>query len=219
MKEFFNFKLHEYNSEYYRIYDKALEVDLNQIPSFRLLKKYLDVKSGEFILDAGCGIGHLLNYLICGTGALGFGIDFSEAALARAQKKYPLSRYSRQDLKEIGFKASFFDKIVCFNVIEHIAEQANVMHEFRRILKPGGFLIIGTNIRDSVAWRLYQLCIGEKTHIREFSVQEFLDFLGQYFEIVNYKKSSGFFRFGPPLSWIFHYIFHGDILALCRKII
>ena len=212
-----NFSLKEYDEKYYRIYERAWRVDLDRIPSFNLLKKFLDPHPGERVLDAGCGTGHLLRHLINGSGAIGYGIDFSKAALKVATERYPMKRYMLMDTRDLAIQDKTFDKITCFNVIEHIAEQDRVMSEFKRILKKNGLLAIGTNIRDSIAWRLYQLFIGEHTHVREFSVEEFLAFLGRHFDVVTYRKSSGVFRFSPPISWIFHYIFLGDIIVLCRN--
>jgi 2-polyprenyl-3-methyl-5-hydroxy-6-metoxy-1,4-benzoquinol methylase len=213
----YGFKLHDYNEDYYRIYERARHVELDKIPSFRLLKQFLSVKPDERILDAGCGVGHLLDYLLTGSSARGIGVDHSAAALRTASSHFPRSLYSRQDLTAIGLKDGAFDKIICFNAIEHIANQEQVMWEFDRLLKPGGHLVIGTNIKDSLAWWLYQFFIGEHTHVREFAVNEFLEFVGRYFEVIEYRKSSGVFRFSPPVSWIFHYFLLGDIIALCRK--
>lgn len=217
MRKFFDFSLDNYDAEYYRIYEKAWKTNLDQIPSFRLINQYLNPQAGEYILDAGCGTGHLLNHTLSGSEANGYGIDFSGAALEIASRRYPMFRFMQTDLRAIALRDRSLDKITCFNVIEHIAEQDAVMEEFKRILKRGGLLVIGTNIRDSIAWRLYQFFIGEHTHIREFNVEEFVAFLGRHFDVLTFKKSSGVFRFGPPISWIFHHLLLGDILALCRN--
>ena len=37
MKSLFNFKLDDYNAEYYRIYQKALEADLNKQKKMNLI--------------------------------------------------------------------------------------------------------------------------------------------------------------------------------------
>ncbi|MFH0986171.1 MAG: methyltransferase domain-containing protein [Candidatus Omnitrophota bacterium] len=213
----FDFKLRQYDADYYKIYDRALTRDLDTIPSFRLIKEYLALKPGETLLDAGCGAGHQLNYLLRDVNATGLGVDSSETAATLAVQRFPGRKFFRQDLRRLEFGDYTVDKIVCFNVIEHIAEQDDVMREFLRVLKPGGSLVIGTNIRDSLAWKLYQLTIGEHTHVREFTVNEFIEFLGQFFVVANYKRSSGVFRFGPPLSWVFHHVLLGDVIALCKK--
>jgi SAM-dependent methyltransferase len=211
------FKLDSYDEDYYRIYDRLQRVKFNKIPSFKMLKEHLTPQPGECILDAGCGAGHLLDYILHGTTAKGLGIDSSETALSLAGRRFPNQPYVLQDLTAVGIQSESIDKIVCFNVIEHIGPQENVMAEFDRILKPGGLLVIGTNIKNSLAWKLYQLFIGDHTHIREFSVPEFIQFVDRFFDVIHYQKSSGVFRLGPSLSWIFHYILLGDIIAACRK--
>jgi 2-polyprenyl-3-methyl-5-hydroxy-6-metoxy-1,4-benzoquinol methylase len=213
----FNFNLRKYDDQYYKIYDKALTRNFDSIPSFRLLKKYIDLRPGEILLDAGCGAGHQLNYFLGDQRAFGLGVDMSASALWLAAGRFPGRFFSMQNLRALALRSGSVDKIVCFNVIEHISEQEEVMREFWRILKPGGSLVIGTNIRDSLAWKLYQLAIGEHTHVREFTVAEFTGFLKDFFTVVEHRRSSGVFRFAPPLSWLFHYVLLGDVIALCRK--
>lgn len=213
----FSFKLNRYDSEYYRIYDKAQGAPLARIPSFRLLRDLLDLKPGEVLLEAGCGAGHQMRFFLEDSGAQGLGIDFSPVALELAARRCPNLALSRQDLRSLGLRDASVDKIVCFNVIEHIDEQDRVMREFQRVLKPGGALVMGTNIRDSIAWKLYQAFIGEHTHIREFTVNEFREFASEYFEVLTCRKSSGVFRFGPPVDWIFHYFLLGDVIIRAVK--
>jgi len=213
----FDFKLHAYDDDYYRIYDKLADVDFGKIPSFRLLRHFLDVQTGERVLDAGCGDGHLLAYVTAAKNAFATGVDGSRAALERGRQMFPQTAFARQDLRALAFKDESFDKILCFNVIEHIAAQERVMAEFQRVLKPGGLLVAGTNIKDSIQWWLYQKFIGEHTHVHEFSVPEFLTFVSRFFCVRAYRKSSGVFRFKPPLSWVSHHLFKGDIIVCCRK--
>jgi SAM-dependent methyltransferase len=213
----FGFRLTRYDSEYYRIYDKAQGIPLGRIPSFRLLKELLDLRPGELLLDAGCGAGHQLRYFLDGSDASGLGVDASPAALDLVRQRFPELAVSQQDLRSLELADASVDKIVCFNVIEHIDGQDQVMQEFQRVLKPGGVLVMGTNIRDSIAWKLYQAFIGEHTHVREFTVREFAEFVGGHFRVETVRKSSGVFRFGPPIDWIFHYILLGDVIIRAVK--
>lgn len=215
----YDFKLNNFNKEYYRIYEETKNRNFERIPSFKILKKFMSIEYGDIILDAGCGAGHILNFIKNEKKVSAFGVDFSETALELAFKNFPGPNYSKQDLQNLNFADNMFDRILCFNVIEHLSEteQDKTMHEFKRVLKYDGVLVIGTNIRDSIQWWLYQKTIGEHTHVHEFNVKEFKTFVSKFFKIIDYKKSSGVFRFSPPLSWIFHYIFKGDIIIKCKK--
>ncbi len=214
----YNFNLNQYNDEYYRIYEATHNLSFDTIPSFKLLKDFLNIQDGDVVLDAGCGSGHLVNYIVSGYSVDSYGIDFSETALKLAKTRYGSHEYIKADLHKISFHDESFDKILCFNVIEHILEQDSVMHEFHRILKKDGLIVLGTNIKDSIQWWLYQKFIGEHTHINEFTVNEFTTFCAAHFAVLDYKKSSGVFRFRPPASWIFHYLLKGDIIVKCKKL-
>ena len=212
----YNFKLEKYDEEYYRIYNKLKKVNFDKIPSFRWIKNRINMNQGSILLDAGCGDGHLLNYY-CRNGLTGIGADLTYYALKIAQERHNKNIYINTDLRTLSFKSESFNTIVCFNVIEHILEQDQVMQEFQRILKPKGILIIGTNIRDSICWWLYQKFIGEKTHVKEFTVSEFIEIVFHYFKVEEYTVSSGIFRLPPPISWIFHYLLKGDIIIKASK--
>lgn len=210
------FKLYTYNEDYYKIYEALKKRNFERIPSFREVKRLLAPQDAEIILDAGCGVGHQLNYY-CGETAKGIGVDSSYGALKIASRDFPNFDFLQQDICNLGFKDEAFNKIVCFNVIEHIKDQDRAMHELRRVLKKNGILVISTNIKDSLCWRLYQLTITEHTHIREFTVKEFVKFVSNYFQIVEIKKSSGVFRIPAPFSWVFHYFLKGDIIVKAVK--
>lgn len=95
---------------------------------------------GEF-LDIGCSFGGFLN---CAKEA-GFEVTGVE-----------ISRYSAEVAKSRGFKVhqgefldadlpeNFFDVITLVEVIEHLSEPDRVFQKLRRILKPGGLLLLQT---------------------------------------------------------------------------
>lgn len=202
---------------YHQHTNHYLTKDLFQIPSFVWIKKELGVKKGEKVLDAGCGTGYLLDFL-CGKRVKGVGVDISWEALKTAKKLFPWFEFIQADLTKLPFKNGNFDKIFCFNVIEHIKDQDKAMREFQRVLKPRGVIVFGTNIKDSLSWQLFKLfCGGDSTHTREFNAQEFLSFVGQYFKVVKSTRSSCIARFWSPVSWVLNRLLKGDILVKAIK--
>ncbi len=206
------FELKEYNQEYYRIYKKRRETPLAELPSFRWIKEALALKDGDRLLDAGCGEGGVLDFLCQDREVKATGVDCSAIAIEQAQVFSPQNHYCHADLTSLPFPDAAFEKIVCYNVIEHIRDQDLAMRELKRVLVPGGVIVLGTNIRDSICWWLYQKLIGEHTHTREFSIREFREFVGSHFDITDLEKSSGVFRIPAPFRWVFHYILKGDVL-------
>ena len=211
------YTLKEYNEEYYKIYARRRKVDWNRISSFRWIKETLRVAPGDVLLDAGCGDGNFLHYLCGQVGARGVGVDSSGVALKVAAAQFPRFTYCAGDLTCLPFRDASFTKVLCFNVIEHVRQQDEAMRELRRVLRPGGSIVFGTNIRDSLGWRLYQGVIGDHTHEREFTVREFLGFIQGYFTVAAWAKKSGVFRVPAWLRWVFQRFLKGDILVEARK--
>ena len=57
----------------------------------------------------------------------------------------PLAKV-KMDVHEIPFEADSFDVVMCNHVLEHVDEDAKVMREFYRVLKPGGWAILQSPI-------------------------------------------------------------------------
>ncbi|WP_062266304.1 class I SAM-dependent methyltransferase [Endozoicomonas arenosclerae] len=54
------------------------------------------------------------------------------------------------DIHAIPIKANSIDIIICFNVIEHLENPDLALEHFDSILKPGGLLILGCPVRNSL---------------------------------------------------------------------
>src|SRR4030042_3032670 len=124
-----------YTGDYYSNHtDHYQKLDLALIPSFTWIKNALHPLRNEKILDAGCGTGYLLNFITSKT-AVGIGIDISEDAINTARNRYPHLIFKTGELTKLPFADNSFDKIICFNVIEHIGDQDKSIQELVRILK------------------------------------------------------------------------------------
>jgi SAM-dependent methyltransferase len=207
-----------YIAEYYNHHTGHFnQQDLTAIPSFAWMKKSLELTSGQKVLDAGCGTGYLLDFMTPKT-ASGFGVDISGFAIKTAKSAYPGLNFTVSDITKLPYKNNFFDRIYAFNVIEHIPDQKPAMQELKRVLKPGGIIVMGTNIKDSPSWLLFKLFLGgDPTHTREFGAMEFVNFVGAYFKVTEYTSSSCIARFSPAVNKIFHNYLKGDILVKAIK--
>lgn len=97
---------------------------------------------GSRILDAGCGTGNLSRQLLL-EGYQVSAVDSSPSMLARAVNKCPGVGFCRADLeKPLQFETSSFDAVTCSNVLYTLREPEAAIREFRRILRPGGRLIL-----------------------------------------------------------------------------
>jgi ubiquinone/menaquinone biosynthesis C-methylase UbiE len=104
---------------------------------------------GLRILDAGCGRGEVL--LACGrAGAELAGVDYSQTAVDLTKEtlsaEFPDSDIRQGDVTALPWDDNSFDRILFSDVIEHLDAPQTVpaLAEFRRVLKPGGYLVVHT---------------------------------------------------------------------------
>jgi ubiquinone/menaquinone biosynthesis C-methylase UbiE len=134
--------------EYKQSFGKKLE------PRLKEFIKYFQVDNTAVVLDIGCGRGELVYYCAKQGAREAIGIDYSKDSveLAKsAQKKWEKSirektKFVLMDAKEIYYPDSFFDLIFMTDIVEHLypEELEIVFCEVKRVLKPGGKLIIHT---------------------------------------------------------------------------
>jgi SAM-dependent methyltransferase len=100
---------------------------------------------GRRVLDIGCGPGRHLRVLQ-EAGADVYGIDLSFALLAEARNHRPDERVALADMRVLPFGGVLFDLTLLlfttFGYFESDDENANVLLEAGRVLKPGGQLMI-----------------------------------------------------------------------------
>jgi len=93
-------------------------------------------------LDVGCGTGFVLEGVArTFPGVEMVGSDVRANALDRAATRVPGAVLLQMDARRMPFTESF-DVIGAFDVIEHIPEDAEVLAEMRRALRPGGGLVL-----------------------------------------------------------------------------
>jgi ubiquinone/menaquinone biosynthesis C-methylase UbiE len=123
---------------------KQGEVSFNKAKQVRLL----GAGPGLRILDAGCGRGETL--LACAkAGADVAGLDYSAAAIELTREM--LADFPDADLRvgsvtDLPWPDDSFDRVQFSDVIEHLDPEQTVpaLSEFRRVLKPGGYLLVHT---------------------------------------------------------------------------
>ncbi|MDD5621132.1 MAG: class I SAM-dependent methyltransferase [Candidatus Pacebacteria bacterium] len=132
--------LNKNKEDYNRIAD-SFDSKRGYIPKdFEYMQKF--IKKNEKVLDLGCGNGRLAEliddeYL---------GADVSEELIRIAKEKYPDKRFIiLNNSLRFPFKNDEFDKVFCLSVFHHTPSKAfrkQLIQEIKRILKPGGILIL-----------------------------------------------------------------------------
>lgn len=91
------------------------------------------------ILDAGCGSGRTMEDLA----ELGevVGLEPSQASLEVARAR-GVGEVAEGSLTQAPFPDASFDLATTLDVIEHIDEDRRALAELRRVVRPGGFLVV-----------------------------------------------------------------------------
>ncbi len=114
-----------------------------------VLTRYLDLAPGQRILDVGSGKGALCGELARAGHAV-VGVDPSAAA-ARIAKGHVNSdgAFVLGTGESLPFSSERFDRAVSVCVLEHTKNDAQVLDEVRRVLKPGGVFALSVDCLDS----------------------------------------------------------------------
>lgn len=114
------------------------------LPRYYILFKWIKFKRQELVLDAACGEGSV-TFKLNKKGAVAVGIDKSEKNIKTACKQRGSGtepEFILGDIKHLPFENNTFDKIVSLDTLEHVSDDAAVLREFNRVLKPNGRLIV-----------------------------------------------------------------------------
>jgi len=128
----------------------------------------------DAILDVGCGTGTTLRYLrrhgyesLCG-------VDISAYAVDRLKAEgIPAHRAS---ILALPFPDASFDVVIAAQVLEHVVRRGRFISELRRVLRPGGRVMIF--VPDN--------CLGpidEPEHVQKYTRESLRRFVGKHLPV------------------------------------
>lgn len=145
----------------------------------------MEFASAKVVLDIASGEGYG-SALLAQVAERVIGVDVDAAAVQFASRKYcqPNLEFRRGPAHAIPVDEEHaFDLVVCFETIEHLSEehQRQFLHEIKRLLKPGGVLLLSTPNKQ-----LYsdEPAYTNQFHVNELYQAECSQFLRQFFDVV-----------------------------------
>jgi len=126
----------------------------------------LAVKDGERVLDIGCGTGRHSWEASKIADCIIYSLDIDLEELSRAKGMFremdergeSRGRWVllKADTMALPFRDASFDKIICSEVLEHVADDEQCIREMVRVLKDDGAIAVSvpTYLPEAICWKL-----------------------------------------------------------------
>jgi 2-polyprenyl-3-methyl-5-hydroxy-6-metoxy-1,4-benzoquinol methylase len=143
------------NQSIYGYYDYLSERYIKQQNYDELVERLRDLvqdfePGSSRFLDAGCGLGYLLDVAFDKDFDVE-GIEYNPAAAERIRKKFRFPVFCGDLMR---FEGGPFDAIVMLDVVEHLMKPFDSLQKMASLMKPGGVLMISTMDCDSFVSRI-----------------------------------------------------------------
>lgn len=151
-----------YYDEWADGYDEALARWRYEAPEQVAARMRAALAPDAVILDAGCGTGLSGKALA----AAGFeaidGMDVSRRSLAIADELQVYRSLEHVDMQRLPLPCGddVYDGLACVGVLTYVPNSADILREFCRVLKPGGFMVL-TQRSDLLAERDFAATLEE----------------------------------------------------------
>jgi SAM-dependent methyltransferase len=115
-----------------------------------LMARRWDLEKCESVLDVGCGLGHwsMQLFKILATPARITGVDLDPKWVKEAAVRFKdlgmANRFHvvQGSAEKLPFPDNSFDMVTCQTVLIHLTNVPNALKEMKRVLKPGGLIVV-----------------------------------------------------------------------------
>jgi len=143
-KQFFNDHAEQWTDMWYR--DRHTGQSNKHEKDFNRLFSLLPLKPGDCVLDAGCGTGVLVPFILEGIGKSGmlYELDFAEKMIQINRLQHPQNniRFIVSDAECAPLEDASCDVAICFSCFPHFRDKTKAVQSLTRVLKPQGVLVV-----------------------------------------------------------------------------
>ena len=142
------------------------------------------------VVDLGCGDASFTTELLA-SGATVIGLDVAEAALERARRRAPSAQFLvvGED-GALPVADRWADVVWAGEVLEHALDPVGLVLESRRVLRPGGRLLVTTPAHGPLLTRV-SLLDPRADHLRFFTARSLRSVLAEAFAQVTVRRRRG----------------------------
>ena len=144
------------------------------------------IRPGDTVLECACGTG-AISAAIAPACARVVATDYSEGMLKQARKK--LAKYAnvtveQADITDLRYANDSFDAVVAGNVIHLLPEPGDALKELKRVVRPGGTIIVPTYVsltdgaNNPIPRLLSRLGVRFQEHFTPASYRAFFERMG-----------------------------------------
>lgn len=169
----------------------------NLLPFRMWLLRIVDARPGQCLLDVGAGSGQFHADL---AGVNVTALDISPGMLAKVTVPAV-----QADAQYLPFADASFDRVMANHVLYHIPDMPLALREMRRVVRPGGRVVITTNSRTTLS-PLFEMAdavarelgvAGYQTVALRFGLED-VELIGSVFPSARIEVYEDAFRFTSP---------------------
>jgi ubiquinone/menaquinone biosynthesis C-methylase UbiE len=170
-------------------YDRCILQWLIFGPSHRTLIRRVREVVGDHparILDVGCGTGVFAGRLRAALPRVEvYGVDLVAEMLRKGRARWRSHRAHvlpvQGDSERLPFPSGCFDIVTCSNSFHHYPRQDRAVMEMKRVLRPGGRLMIVDGYRDGPwGWLIFDVCVAAiEGDVHHASARRFRDLMAE----------------------------------------
>lgn len=159
-----------YDEDYYRYREHTRDFRAEADLLLRLLR----LEPGCRVLEVGCGGGAFLARLE-ESGCEAVGVDLLEEAVRAAREMVREATVLRVDAVSLPFEDGSFDRLAAHHLVEHLDDLPGALHEWKRVLVPGGVMALCTPNRLYPNPRIFE----DSGHLHIYDLQELSAVVGR----------------------------------------
>lgn len=174
--------------EHYKSSPEDYVIYLMHIATYRFAERYVQ---GKRVLDYGCGSGYGSAHVaevaesVVAVDVAADAIDYATGQFTRENLSFKVIDPSQP----LPFADASFDAVLSFQVFEHVPDPSRYLAEVRRVLAPGGTLVLATPDRSTRLLPLQRP--WNRWHLHEYSGAELGAKLREHFPRVEVLGMGG----------------------------